>query len=213
MPPRKRPEETKETAAAEAAQQEVNVEELMSANEAFATENDEQRSQIEKLLAENKRLKDLNVTHEKRLEAQEQQVGQDGTAHFDGDELIKVQGQSLDDPNMMKKLDIMKFMEEPVAVEIHEVADEQADIGFAIWVNGQSEVFRRGERKTVKRKFVEGLARAKKTGYGNQLRVNRDTGEQEYIYPSKTGLRYPFSVVHDANRMGADWLKAVLRQP
>jgi hypothetical protein len=114
---------------------------------------------------------------------------------------------------MLKKLQMEAFMEEMVTVEISEVSEEQADHGFPIFVNGQCEIFFRGERKAIKRKFVEGLARAKKTGYRNVLKVDRDTGEQEYVWPSKTGLRYPFSVIEDKNRMGADWLRSVLRQP
>jgi hypothetical protein len=65
----------------------------------------------------------------------------------------------------------------------------------------------------VKRKFVEGLARAKKTSYGNTLRVDQQTGLQSYVWPSKTGLRYPFAVIEDKNPRGKTWLEAVLRQP
>jgi hypothetical protein len=192
---------------------EPKVDDLLSANEEFAQAND-------KLAEENAGLKQqlsgqgamINKLM-KRFEAMEQQIGQDGTAHFDDTSLVRVEGKTLDDPDMLKKLQMEAFMEEMVTVEISEVSEEQADHGFPIFVNGQCEIFFRGERKAIKRKFVEGLARAKKTGYRNVLKVDRDTGEQEYVWPSKTGLRYPFSVIEDKNRMGADWLRSVLRQP
>jgi hypothetical protein len=192
---------------------EPKVDDLLSANEEFAQAND-------KLAEENAGLKQqlsgqgamINKLM-KRFEAMEQQIGQDGTAHFGDTSLVRVEGKTLDDPDMLKKLQMEAFMEEMVTVEISEVSEEQADHGFPIFVNGQCEIFFRGERKAIKRKFVEGLARAKKTGYRNVLKVDRDTGEQEYVWPSKTGLRYPFSVIEDKNRMGADWLRSVLRQP
>lgn len=182
--------------------------ELAQANEAFNAENERLQKELSAMQA-----KHNPVTREKRLETGEHQIGQDGTASFDGDTLIKPETKTLDDPNMLEKVEMLKFMEEPVTVEVSEVADENADWGFVIEVNGKSCAFRRGERKTVKRLFVEGLARAKRTGFKNQLVVDPVTGDQEYIYPSKTGLRYPFSVIHDANPKGADWLKTVLRQP
>ncbi|TFH85269.1 hypothetical protein EQG41_18320 [Billgrantia azerbaijanica] len=185
--------------------------ELQQANEEFNAENERLRQQLADMQAAMAR--NNPVTREKRLETGEHQVGQDGVAAFDGDTLIKPETRTLDDPNMIHKAEILKFMEEPVTVEIQEVADENADHGFVIEVNGKAEPFRRGERKTVKRYFVEGLARAKRTGYRNQLVVDPVTGEKEYQYPAKTGLRYPFSVIHDGNPRGADWLKAVLRQP
>lgn len=189
-----------------------NVQELAAANAEFAKANTELDEENARLREELKAAGPTIIMLQKRLEAMEQQIGQDGTARFEDDELIKVATSTLDDPAMMAKVSTLAFMEEPVMVEIQEVSEDQADPGFPIFVNGQVELFRRGERKVVKRKFVEGLARAKKTGYRNQLVVDPITREQTYEYPSKTGLRYPFSVVEDKNPRGADWLKAVLRQ-
>lgn len=191
----------------------VDVEDLMSANNEFADENDRLSLQNETLKRQMSDQSFMINTMMKRFEALEQQIGQDGTSRFKGDALIQVEKRPLDSPEMLAKLDIEKFMEEMVTVEVHDVADENADPAFPIWVNGIPEFFRRGEQKTVKRKFVEGLARAKKTGYRNVLKVDPMTGEQEYVWPSKTGLRYPFSVVSDNNKEGSAWLKAVLRQP
>jgi hypothetical protein len=189
----------------EGAEPPSELEQAIQANEEFAAEN----ARLHALLAKN-----TPVTPNKReFIAEDHQVGQDGIARFEGDELIHVEQRTLDDPLMSEKLSMLKFMEEPVRVHIHDVSEDQADLGFTVEVNGQAVVFNRGEEKTVARKFVEGLARAKKTSYRNQLRVDQTTGEQEYIHPSKTGLRYPFSVVEDRNAKGRDWLQAVLRQP
>jgi hypothetical protein len=190
----------------------TQVEELLQANQEFNEENDRLRRE----LAEAKtalKAKDYVAATVGYNDALNHQVGQDGVARFDGETLVKPAQSTLDDPNMIKKADILRFMEDMVTVEISEVSEDQADIAFPIMVDGKTELFRRGERKAVKRYFVEGLARAKKTGYRNQLVVDRQTGEQTYEYPAKTGLRYPFSVIHDPSPRGADWLKAVLRQP
>jgi hypothetical protein len=186
------------------------VGDVLQANQELYEENERLLKEIEALKSGEKHYVAAPVGYDDALD---HQVGQDGTAKFQGETLVRPAQSTLDDPNMIAKAEMLKFMEEPVTVEIAELSDENADMGFVIEVNGRKEVFRQGERKTVRRVFVEGLARAKKTGYRNQLVVDRSTGEQTYEYPAKTGLRYPFSVVHDPNPKGGAWLKAVLRQP
>lgn len=184
-----------------------DVEELLKANQEFNEENERLRKEIEALKAKNN---PVSIT--RGHEAAAEQVGQDGERLFNDDGLVHVQTQALDDPRMIAKADLERFMNEPVTVEIHEVSEDQADQVFEVFSNGQVEVFRRGERKTVKRKFVESLARAKKTGYQN-VEYTDENGVRGFKYPAKTGLRYPFAVLEDANPRGRDWLNAVLRQP
>lgn len=144
---------------------------------------------------------------------QPDQVGQDGVASFQEGILVKPETKTLDDPELMAKLADEQFMQEPVKVHIHQVSEDQADISFDVSVNGKPFIFFRGQEYTVPRKYVEGLARAKKTTFRNVHRINQNNGEQEYVYPSKTGLRFPFSVVEDRNPKGRMWLDSVLRQP
>lgn len=196
-----------------------HIKELREANEAFSeandalsNENDQLRQQLEAM--KSALAKNNPVSISQRLETDDLQIGQDGTAHFDKDGvLVHVEQRTLDDPFLAAKIKELAFMEELVTVEIADTAEEQADIGFVISVQNKPETFMRGQQKTVKRKFVEGLARAKKTAFGNVLTVDPVNGEQAYVHPSKTGLRYPFSVIRDDNPRGREWLHAVLRQP
>jgi len=191
------------------AKKEEVVEELHKANEEFAVENEKLRLEVQRLM----KASSNPVLKSGATDTQEMQVGQDGVASFEDDELVHVEQRTLDDPAMLAKLQTEQFMNEPVKVHILDVAEEHADVGFTVWVNGDPMTFIRNNEYTVKRKFVEGLARAKKTSYGNALRVDQQTGLQSYVWPSKTGLRYPFAVVEDKNPRGKTWLEAVLRQP
>ncbi|MCA9340765.1 MAG: hypothetical protein KDA17_07660 [Candidatus Saccharibacteria bacterium] len=151
------------------------------------------------------------VSFTDRLESGDMQIGQDGVVDEKNGVIIKPSQQQLDDPDFIKKAEILQFMNEMVTVEIADTSDEKDDHGFVIEVNGMKCPFHRGERKTVRRFFVEGLARAKKTSYTAKKKTE-DDGDNIFNYPSKTGLRYPFSVVDDSQR-GKEWLRAVLRQP
>lgn len=189
----------------------VDVDDLITANNEFSEENTQLRAELAKLRASN--ASNTPVFKSKGVDAREYQIGQDGTASFDDGDLIHVETKTLDDPRMQEKLSTEAFMNEMVEVRINDSAEQNADMGFAIYVNGKPEIFRQGEQRYVKRMYVEGLARAKKTSFANVFRVDPGTGEKEYVYPSKTGLRYGFSVVTDRNKNGATWLESVLRQP
>ena len=58
------------------------------------------------------------------------------------------------------------------------------------------------------RPYVERLARAKETGYSQDLDHNK--GEAMNLLTSQKSLRYPFQVNRDDNPRGAAWLRAVL---
>lgn len=185
--------------------------ELLEANDAFAKDNEAKDEELAALRAELKRAKDNPVSFTNRIESGDMQIGQDGVVDEKDGVLVKPAHEQLDDPNFIKKADLLQFMNEMVTVEIAETSDERDDHGFVVEVNGMKCMFHKGERKAVKRYFVEGLARAKKTTYMS-ARKREDDGDNMYNYPSKTGLRYPFSVVDDSPR-GKQWLQAVLRQP
>jgi len=118
---------------------------------------------------------------------------------------------SVDSPEFKAKADMLKFMEEEVTVFIHDTADVNADQNFMIAVNGRSVVFRRNEKRRVKRYIVEGLARAKPRQYMNQEHT-LDDGRRAYKYPMRSGLRYGFTVVEDANPRGEAWLERLLQE-
>lgn len=137
----------------------------------------------------------------------------DGVAEFVGDTLIKPVTESMDNPAMQVKAEYEKFMTDMVTVHIQSSSEHPQFIkSFDISVNGKKEIFRENEQKTVQRKYVEGLARAKKTAFSNKEYVDAN-GIKAFKYPATTGIRYGFSVVHDPHPRGMDWLAAVLRQP
>lgn len=151
-------------------------------------------------------------------EAQEQQVGQDAPRVMKStgparDALESAGFQVVDRPVDLEKLAMLAFMEEPVTVFIHQTADKNAEKVFEIFNNGQVEIFRRGETKTVKRKFVNELATRKITTYTQERRQNTMTGIMEDVQLPSTALRYPFSVTEDGHPRGRDWLDATLAMP
>ena len=146
----------------------------------------------------------------------EQDVGQDGVAAFEGESLIKVSQVNLEDPiqaaKMKDKHAYELFMHDDLEIEIHEVPGFEHAARFLVGVNGKQEVFTPGKVYTVKRYTVEALLRAKLTTY-KAKEVTNEEGVKEYTYPSSTGLMHNFSVLRDPHPRGNDWRQAVLKQP
>lgn len=105
------------------------------------------------------------------------------------------------------------FMNEIVTVVVHESPDDNVEPIPGVSVNGRNQFFYRGVEAKVKRKFVAALARAKHTNYSQQVRIDQANGNVIQRMNPRTGLKYPFSVTHDPNPMGAAWLKSVLGAP
>lgn len=151
--------------------------------------------------------------YEKRshLESQEQQVGQDGIRQFDDvEETPRRVIEKVDGEKPKAWLDEAAFMNEEVTVMIHESTDKTASPFPEVWVNGRVQRFVRGAEQKVRRCFVERLARAKLTTYDNVKSKNVD-GDDTFVYPSHTGLLYPFVVIGD-NDKGKSWLKRVMAE-
>jgi len=153
------------------------------------------------------------------VSAMEEQIGQDGTAHFDRDigdgreepNLIEPAAQPVDHPRMAEKIEKLAFDKQILRVRIGTTSDEDADLVFDVAVNGRRHFFVRGEEYDVPRMFVEVLARAKPVGYRNEEYTDHD-GVRKVRYPKRTGLRYPFDVLHDPDPRGAAWLKGILAE-
>ena len=161
-----------------------------------------------------------NVAPAKIFEPMEKQIGQDAPRLMKStgpasESLESAYIQVVDRPMAaldQEKLAMMAFMEEPVTVHIHTTSDPKAPQIFDIGNNGQREIFKRGETKTVKRKFVDILASRKITTYTQERRQNAQ-GIFEDVQIPHSSLIYPFSVVVDKHPRGADWLQSVLAQP
>lgn len=153
-----------------------------------------------------------NVAPTKAFEAASQQIGQSGVVLLPSEgaaELIKDEIKVVDGPGAMAHAEELAFMEEYVTVTVQEMPDNVEPL-VPIHVNGKTQLFPRGQPIAVRRKYVEGLARAKPVGYRAEEFMD-STGGQAYRYNKTTGLRYPFTTDGDTPK-GRDWLKKILAE-
>ena len=103
------------------------------------------------------------------------------------------------------------FMNEIVTVIVHQDPSDNAVENPCPNVNGLNQPFIRGVEQKVKRKYVEALARCRVIKYEQKV---PDASRPENIQMvERAALVYPFSVLHDPNPIGREWLKAILAQP
>ena len=103
------------------------------------------------------------------------------------------------------------FMNELVTVMVHATTDENQPNHVVVNCNGMNQPLIRGVPTTVKRKYVEILARMKETKY---TQVTRNASAPDQIdMVARHGLSYPFDLVEDNNPRGRAWLQNVLAEP
>ena len=111
----------------------------------------------------------------------------------------------------LNKATMLAFLEEEIQILVHD-SNHPQDVPLPQVINdGRSQYFVRGKHQTVKRKFVEILARCKKTTFSNEM-YQDGAGADAYRWPSHTALMFPFSVISDPHPRGGDWLKGLLRE-
>lgn len=149
-----------------------------------------------------------------QVDTVKEQIGQDSVlklnetvAQFDG----VVAPQKVDGPEWKNKAAILAFMEEPVTILIYESMDRNAGDWCEFSNDGRRVIIQRGVPTTIKRKFLEVIARCKQTGIG-QRAIRGDYGVEGYEYPEHTSLKYPFQLIEDKNPKGAAWLKKILAE-
>lgn len=184
--------------------------ELIAVNQEFFEETERLKAE----LAEARALaaKSIPASFTKYNESQDHDIGDDKALAFDQNNITPPVFDVIDSPISKDRLDYEKFMTDIVNIRIDGSSDSKFIKVFSVGVNGMEQVFKAGETYNVPRYFVEGLVRAKKTEYDNQEFTDAK-GVSGYRYDPTTNLRYNFSVISDPNPRGADWLKAVLRQP
>jgi hypothetical protein len=102
------------------------------------------------------------------------------------------------------------FMNELVTVMVHSTTDENQPNHVVVNCNGMNQPLIRGVPTTVKRKYVEILARMKETKY---TQVTRNPSAPDQIdMVARHGLSYPFDLVEDNNPRGRAWLQNVLAE-
>ena len=103
------------------------------------------------------------------------------------------------------------FMNELVTVMVHSTTDENQPNHVVVNCNGMNQPLIRGVPTTVKRKYVEILARMKETKY---TQVTRNASAPDQIdMVARHGLSYPFDLVEDKIPRGRAWLQNVLAEP
>lgn len=117
-----------------------------------------------------------------------------------------------DGPINKAYIDELAMAEEMVDVMVHESTDPNAENPVQVSCNGVNQFFYRGHTQSVKRKFLEILARAKRTSISTPEGTNAN-GERTTVIRKASALAYPFSVMRDPNPNGAAWLRKVLSQP
>ncbi len=154
------------------------------------------------------------VSIRKTVDATDYQIGQDGVATMaltGAPELVQPEIVAVYGPINKDKLDNLAFAEELVTVMVHTTNDKDSPQYVQTWNYGRHQLFIRGEPVTVKRKFVEVLARMKPVNYRNEEFVDSD-GNQNVRWPKTTGLANPFSIIEDKNPLGPAWLRKILAE-
>lgn len=120
--------------------------------------------------------------------------------------------ETVEGPGALSKADQLAFMEEKLDVEVHESTDPNAEPIPIFYVNGVPQAFIRGKVQAVRRKFVEALARCKPVAYTSKEYTSPHNGMRSIRMVPHRAPRYPFSVVHDPNPKGRDWLRQIINE-
>lgn len=100
------------------------------------------------------------------------------------------------------------FMNEPVTIIVQQDREKGSLPVIVPSVNGVNQPIIRNQKITIKRKYVEALARCRFTAYEQEV---PDPNKPENIQmKEKTDLMYPFTVLEDRNPNGREWLLALL---
>lgn len=154
------------------------------------------------------------VVIRKETDTRAHQTGQDHPRDLPGAGKARIEPARIEvvgRPLTQEKAEALIFNEDMLTIVVHESTNPLDDPRPAIWNDGRRVEFERGVECQVKRKFVEVLARMKKTVYTQQKYENAN-GDKGYRNIPQTALVHPFSVLHDPSPRGRDWLKAILAE-
>lgn len=108
-------------------------------------------------------------------------------------------------------VELEAFMSDVLSIMIASNGADDETPSVAVGVNGTFIYLPRDEPIDVKRKYVEVLARAKKTDYDQTL--DHSLGERMNKLNQRHVLKYPFTVISDpAGGRGHQWLREILAQ-
>ena len=114
-------------------------------------------------------------------------------------------------PGFEDLAELERFMNEDVKIFVYEPMEEGHEHVIQVKVNGKNQFIIRGKPQTVKRKYVEVLARARRvmvsaSGYKDP------NGEAKNIVNINSSLQFPFQVLEDPSRNGGAWLQKILSE-
>lgn len=104
----------------------------------------------------------------------------------------------------------LAFMEEEVEIMVHETSDENAENPVIVGCNGVFKAFFRGEPTKTRRKFIECLI--VKHGRVSTPEYINNAGERARAIRQHQAHKFPFSVIHDQNPKGVEWLRRRLAE-
>lgn len=147
------------------------------------------------------------------VNTQEQKVGQDQSYDLPvsgpvGD--LEPDIIHCDAPRMKSKAKELAFMDETVAVRIHDTGNKNEEQYVEVDNGGIPQFVERGKWQKVKRKFVEVLARAK-AGSVSTPEFENAAGDRATRIQVTQALKYPFEM-RDNNPDGHVWLQRVLAE-
>lgn len=106
----------------------------------------------------------------------------------------------------MDEIELEEFMHEPVTIFMHKSRDLSDLEVETPNVNGFNQPIIRGQKQTIKRKYVEALARCYTIGYEQQV---QDPTRPENIQMIERKIpTYPFDVIQDTPK-GKQWLTSI----
>lgn len=148
----------------------------------------------------------------KNLDSQDHTIQNDASVDLsdisltgDRPEIEPVEG-----PNAMVRAEELAFMEEKLEIMVMDNPDTNAVPLPRVSVNGRNQFFLRGSPQTVRRKYVEALARGKVTRFKQKNSVDPQTGHIRQEMLPYTALADQFQVIHDPNPKGIDWLRRII---
>ena len=131
----------------------------------------------------------------------------------DGSSVELISDQSIETPastEFNREMQEEAFMNERVTVVLADTTDENAPPHIILSCNGTTQPLLRGVPTSIRRKFVEVLARCKESKYSQRQANPMEPDRIEMV--QRTAMAYPFEVQEDANPKGRAWLKAVLAE-
>lgn len=131
-------------------------------------------------------------------------IGDVSSEDFQGD----IEQQNIFDYRQI--VDLEKFMQEPVLVEIPRSSNPNDDPYIQLGVNGIIQPLLRGKKQWIKRKFLEILVRSMPTTLETIEEMDHRTGNKIVRLIKTAGEKYPYRVLEDNNANGRRWLNQIL---